>query len=145
MGLLWRRRSSVFKIVIALVALWFTIVFFTYSDDRSSSSNLFQVDNNKVQQKSNAEKLQAKQSDYKNYNDFKKFRKESFKDANIDEKNEVEDYNDKEFGENNDIVNGNEIVHAEEENKIPPKISERKPPSKKKYQNNVQGEFFVIY
>lgn len=38
MGFLWRRRSSVVKIVILLTAVWFTIAFLIYSEDRRSSN-----------------------------------------------------------------------------------------------------------
>lgn len=38
MGFLWRRRSSVVKIVILLSAVWFTIVFLIYSEDRNRST-----------------------------------------------------------------------------------------------------------
>lgn len=34
MGFLWRRRSSLVKIVILLSAVWFTIAFLIYSEDR---------------------------------------------------------------------------------------------------------------
>lgn len=34
MGFLWRRRSSVLKIVCLLSAVWFTVAFLIYSDDR---------------------------------------------------------------------------------------------------------------
>lgn len=37
MGFLWRRRSSLVKIVILLSAVWFTIAFLIYSEDRRSS------------------------------------------------------------------------------------------------------------
>lgn len=37
MGFLWRRRSSVVKIVILLSAVWFTIAFLIYSEDRRTS------------------------------------------------------------------------------------------------------------
>lgn len=38
MGFLWRRRSSVVKIIILLSAVWFTIAFLIYSEDRRTSS-----------------------------------------------------------------------------------------------------------
>lgn len=38
MGFLWRRRSSVVKIVILLSAIWFTVAFLIYSEDRSTSN-----------------------------------------------------------------------------------------------------------
>lgn len=38
MGFLWRRRSSVVKIVILLSAVWFTIAFLIYSEDRRTSN-----------------------------------------------------------------------------------------------------------
>lgn len=38
MGFLWRRRSSVVKIVILLSAVWFTIEFLIDSEDRRSSN-----------------------------------------------------------------------------------------------------------
>lgn len=34
MGFLWRRRSSLVKIVILLSAVWFTVAFLIYSEDR---------------------------------------------------------------------------------------------------------------
>lgn len=37
MGFLWRRRSSLVKIVVLLSAVWFTIAFLIYSEDRRSS------------------------------------------------------------------------------------------------------------
>lgn len=36
MGFLWRRRSTVVKIIILLTAIWFTIVFLLYTEDRRS-------------------------------------------------------------------------------------------------------------
>lgn len=38
MGFLWRRRSSLVKIVILLSAVWFTIAFLIYSEDRGSGA-----------------------------------------------------------------------------------------------------------
>lgn len=38
MGFLWRRRSSLVKIVILLSAVWFTIAFLIYSEDRRTST-----------------------------------------------------------------------------------------------------------
>lgn len=38
MGFLWRRRSSLVKIVILLSAVWFTIAFLIYSEDRRTSN-----------------------------------------------------------------------------------------------------------
>lgn len=38
MGFLWRRRSSLLKIVILLSAVWFTIAFLIYSEDRRTSN-----------------------------------------------------------------------------------------------------------
>lgn len=38
MSFLWRRRSSVVKIVILLSAVWFTIAFLIYSEDHRPSS-----------------------------------------------------------------------------------------------------------
>lgn len=37
MGFLWRRRSSLVKIVILLSAVWFTIAFLIYTEDRSGN------------------------------------------------------------------------------------------------------------
>lgn len=37
MGFLWRRRSSLVKIVVLLSAVWFTIAFLIYSEDRRTS------------------------------------------------------------------------------------------------------------
>lgn len=38
MGFLWRRRSSLVKIVILLSAVWFTIAFLIYSEDRGGNA-----------------------------------------------------------------------------------------------------------
>lgn len=37
--MIWRRRSSLFKLLLAFLAIWFTIVFF-FSDSHSSDSNV---------------------------------------------------------------------------------------------------------
>uniref|UniRef100_A0A1B0DHR2 Galactosyltransferase C-terminal domain-containing protein n=1 Tax=Phlebotomus papatasi TaxID=29031 RepID=A0A1B0DHR2_PHLPP len=44
MSFLWRRRSSVLKIALLLTAVWFTIAFLIYSEDRHSRTN--QIPNN---------------------------------------------------------------------------------------------------
>lgn len=43
MGFLWRRRSSVVKIVILLSAVWFTVAFLIYSEDRRTSNVVAQA------------------------------------------------------------------------------------------------------
>lgn len=39
MSFLWRRRSSVVKIVLLLTAVWFTIAFLIYSEDRHTRTD----------------------------------------------------------------------------------------------------------
>lgn len=39
MGFLWRRRSSLVKIVVLLSAVWFTIAFLIYSEDRRTPAS----------------------------------------------------------------------------------------------------------
>lgn len=39
MGFLWRRRSSLLKIVVLLSAVWFTIVFLIYTEDHRNGSS----------------------------------------------------------------------------------------------------------
>lgn len=144
MGLIWRRRSSVFKIIIALVALWFTIVFFTYSDDRSSSSNnsLFPPPEKLVQKSSVDNKKFNRFASERNYdNDMeslrKQFQEKSYKDAHIDkvvnvDKNDVDEYEGKDADENNDnVINGNEIVNGDEDSPVEKKITKKKPSKKR--------------
>lgn len=38
MAFMWRRRSSLFKIVLLLMAVWFTIAFLLYTDESRSSA-----------------------------------------------------------------------------------------------------------
>lgn len=38
MGFLWRRRSSLLKIVCLLSAVWFTVAFLIYTEDRSDGA-----------------------------------------------------------------------------------------------------------
>jgi hypothetical protein len=136
MGLIWRRKSSVFKLVIALVALWFTIVFFTYSDDRSSSNNnsLFPPSSEKLVQKALDNKKFNRYESNRVLNDMeslrKQFQEESFKDAHIDKVVNLEKNDGDEYEENSDnVINGNVIVNAKDES-----TTAKKRPSKKRGQ-----------
>lgn len=71
--MIWRRKSSVFKIVLAILAIWFTVVFF-FSDSHPSDANAV----------ISPQLLQQHEDDAKAYdknNKFKKFIIDSYKDA----------------------------------------------------------------
>ncbi len=84
MNFLWRRRSSVLKIVILLSAVWFTIAFLIYSEDHRPSS--------------------AGQS-----HNLPQSLKSEFNEIELDNNNDI---NGLESVINNVVINGNEKEHG---------------------------------
>lgn len=139
--MIWRRKSSVFKVVLAFLAIWLTIVFF-FSDSRSEANSVL-----------TPQLLQQHESDAKAYdknNKFKKFIIDSYKDAHEGLANVVVNgrrrvanpfENDKQEVDENEMINEiagereDEILEEQEEQQLeekrPPVKS--KPPSKKRF------------
>lgn len=131
--MIWRRKSSLFKVVLAILAIWLTIVFF-FSDSRSDANSVL-----------SPQLLQQHEADAKandKNNKFKKFVIDSYKDAhegfaNVVNKKKVIKAYDAEVDENEMI---NEIA-GEREDEIQEELQqeEKKPqikpktPSKKRF------------
>lgn len=136
--MIWRRRSSVFKVVLAVVAIWFTVVFF-FSDSRTSDSNAI-LSPQLLQQN------EAEAKAFEKNNKFKKFVIDSYKDAhnglaNIVNNNKFPQLNlNGKFdnADENPEVDENEVMNEiEEEIRQEQNIEEKKPqqkkPSKKRF------------
>ena len=101
--MIWRRKSSLFKAVLAILAIWFTVVFFFSSSSSDANSVL------------SPQLLQQHEADAKAYdkNDkFKKFIIDSYKDAhegvaNIVSKKKVVN----QFEDENPEVDENEMIN----------------------------------
>lgn len=143
--MIWRRKSSLFKVVLAILAIWITIVFFFSSDSRSSDANSVL----------SPQLLQQHESDAKSYNKNNKFRKfivDTYKDAHegvanvVNKKVPFEDEK-QEVGEDEMI---NEIAGEREEEILEEQQAEQKPiikskaPSKKRFgQRNGEDVGFI--
>lgn len=74
MGFLWRRRFSVVKIVILLSAVWFTVAFLIYSEDRRTSDVVAQAPHNlelKYNNEFNDDNDDLNENSINNLNDLK--------------------------------------------------------------------------
>ncbi|CRK88374.1 CLUMA_CG002151, isoform A [Clunio marinus] len=133
--MIWRRKSSLFKVVLAILAVWFTVVFF-FSDSRPSDANVL-----------SPQLLQQHESDAKGYernNKLKKFIIDSYKEgheglANVVNKKQIKNPFDKENVEVDENEMINEIAGEREEEMMEEEFEERKPqirtktPSKKRF------------
>ena len=139
-----RRKSSLFKILLAILAIWFTVVFFFSDNNRSSDANVI-LSPQLLQQH---DEHNAKS--YDKTNKFKNFIIDSYKDAHEGLANaivnkkfpQVNPFEKPEVGEN-DMINAIADEHEEEvreqlleeqeqrEEKRPPTKS--KIPSKKRF------------
>lgn len=86
MSFLWRRRSSLVKIVILLSAVWFTVAFLIYSEDHRPNSSGGQQSHNLPQSL-----------------------KSDFNEIELDNNNDI---NGLESVINNVVINGNEKEHG---------------------------------
>lgn len=132
--MIWRRKSSLFKVVLAILAIWFTVVFF-FSDSHSSDANAVL----------SPQLLQQHESDAKAYdknNKFKKFIIDSYKDAHegfanvvVNKKKVVAQPDiDKQEVDENEMINGfaDDIFDEQPEERKPPP-AKSKAPSKKRF------------
>lgn len=142
--MIWRRKSSLFKVVLAVLLIWFTVVFF-FSDSHNDANNVL-----------SPQLLTQHEGDAKAYdknNKFKKFIIDSYKDAHEGLANVVvkkkpgktfED--DKQEVDENEMIN--EIAGEREEEILEEQQEEKKPklkskvPSKKRFgQKDEDGGF----
>lgn len=132
--MIWRRRSSLFKVVLAILFIWFTVVFF-FSDSRSDPTIL------------SPQLLTQHEGDAKAFdkgNKFKKFVIDSYKDAHegianlVVKKKPVNPFDeDKQEVDENEMIN--EIAGEREEEILEEQREEKKSqvkskaPSKKRF------------
>lgn len=137
--MIWRRKSSLFKVVLAILAIWLTVVFF-FSDSRSDANSVL-----------SPQLLQQHDADAKAYdknNKIKKFIVDSYKDAHeglanvVNKKRNVvpfDEDNKQEVDENemiNEIVGEREEEMQQEEQEEDKKpLAKAKTPSKKRFGN----------